>query len=513
VTAHLLAALALLVAPAVLPALALLGARTTTVFIAPLVGAVFAAIAAELEAVAGSTLLTWYVILAVLANVAALAGFGQRFVASRKAQRTPLQALDGGGPRGWAWPSWWSWATVAVMALAAAWPLQVLRTPILGSDAFSVWTLHSLFIYCGHNVYEGALTDPVYGFSYPNYPQLVPATGALGFVAEGGVDLRLAVILTSVLNACALAAAGCAVAATAAAHGRALARVVGLGAGACVCLIGFGLSGNFGVSGYADLLWAASALAAILIGLVLPPSPRNLAAAWVCATVAGLSKTEGFVTACMILGLLAVRYIPRPVSPLTAVRQKAEGVRRAGSLVWARWAAKVVFFAVVMALPGLFWSGYVKYEKIGSGVVGSSGQSVALRSRATAPALWSNLHVLPLAVGVALVGAVVLSRRRRRLALASDVWLWIVLAGSLAALVITYVIGAFEIHWWLSTSANRTTIFENLTAYGDMAVWLTVAASYQADRSSVPEAASLQHVPEDTHDILEPTPFAFGATE
>jgi hypothetical protein len=513
VTAHLLVALALLVAPAVLPALALLGARTTTVFITPLVGAVLAAIAAELEAAIGSTLLTWYVILAVLANVAALAGLRQRFMASWKAQRTRLQAPGGGGPRGWAWPSWWSLATVAVMAFAAAWPLQVLRTPILGYDGFAIWTLHSLFMYGGHSVYHGALTDPVYRFSNPNYPPLVPATGALGFVAEGGVDLRLAAILTAVLNACALAAAGCAIAASTALDGRALARVVGLGAGACVCLIGFGLSGSIGVSGNADLLWAASALAAILIGLVLPPSQRNLAAAWVCATVASLSKSEGFITACMILGLLAVRYIPRPVTPFAARRQKAEGVRRAVSIVWVHWAAKVVFFAVLMALPGLFWSGYVKYEKIGSDFVGMSGQSVALRSRATAPVLWGNLHVLPLAVGIALVGAVVLSRRRRQLALANDLWLWIVVTGSLAALVLTYVFGALEIHWWLSSSANRTTIFENLTAYGDMALWLTVAASYQADRAPAPEPASVEPFPEDTRDILEPTSFAFGATE
>ena len=55
----------------------------------------------------------------------------------------------------------------------------------------------------------------------------------------------------------------------------------------------------------------------------------------------------------------------------------------------------------------------------------------------------------------------------------------------------TYIFGVLEIHWWLSTSANRTTIFENLTAYGDMAVWLTVAASYQADRAPAPETAAV----------------------
>ena len=513
-TANLLAALALLVAPAVLPALALLGARTTTVFITPLVGAVFAAIAAELEAAVGSTLLTWYVTLAVLANLAASVWLGHRFVASQQTRRRQLAALDGQGPRRWAWPSGWSWATVAVMALAAAWPLQVLRAPILGYDAYAIWTLHSMFIYGGHNVLQGTLTDPIFIFSQPNYPPLVPATGALGFVSEGGIDLRLAVVLTAVLNSCALATAGCAIAESAAAQGRAFARLVGLGAGACVCLIGFGLSGTFGVSGYADLLWAAAALAAILIGLVLPCTSRNLAAAWVCATVAGLTKTEGFVTACMILALLAVRYMPRPATPLTALGQKAEGVRRRGELSPGpvgprRWS----FSPSSWPCPASSGPATCGTKRSAPAFVGTSGQSVALRARALAPVLNSNLHVLPLAAGIALVGAVVLSKRRRLLALGNDVWLWIVLAGSLAALVITYLLGVFEIHWWLSTSVNRTTIFVNLAAYGDMAVWLTVAASYQAEHTPAPVAAPVERVPDDTRDILEPASFAFGTTE
>ena len=487
-TAHLLVALVLLVAPAVLPALALLGARTTTVFITPLVGAVFAAIAAQLEAAVGSTLLTWYVILAVLANLAALAGLRQRYGASWKAQRKQKQALDGGGPRGWAWPSWWSWATVAVMALAAGWPLQVLRTPILGYDGFAIWTIHSLFIYGGHSVYQGALTDPVYRFSNPNYPPLVSATGALGFEAEGGIDLWLAVVLTAVLNACALAAAGCAIAASAAAHGRTLARVVGLGGGACVCLIGFGLSGVYGVSGYADLLWASSAVAAVIIGLVLPPSTRNLAAAWVCATTAGLTKPEGFITAFIILLLLSVRYLKRPDTSPSSMLSRTQVDRRV-RLAWPGWAARVSVLTVVMALPGLLWLAYVRYENIGSDFVGTSGQSVSLRFRSTAPAVWANLHILPLAAAVAVAGAIVLSRRRRRLDLANDLWLWIVVAGSLAALLITYVFGALEIHWWLSTSASRTTIFEGLACYADLALWLVVAASYQAIEVEAPDAA------------------------
>ena len=45
--AHTVAALALLVGPALVPSLALLGARPMTVFVTPLVGAILAAVAAE----------------------------------------------------------------------------------------------------------------------------------------------------------------------------------------------------------------------------------------------------------------------------------------------------------------------------------------------------------------------------------------------------------------------------------------------------------------------------------
>ena len=62
--------------------------------------------------------------------------------------------------------------------------------------------------------------------------------------------------------------------------------------------------------------------------------------------------------------------------------------------------------------------------------------------------------------------------------------MWVVVAFSVVALLITYVFGAPEIHWWLSTSANRTTIFAQLALYSDMAVWLAIAASGQRSKST-----------------------------
>jgi len=476
--AHVIEALAVLIVPAVLPSVTALGARPITVFLIPLVGAVFAAVAAELELVIGGTILEWFVILVVSANVVSLIrqrdlivaprGRGRRVHAAHENHRQGLM---------WRWPSAWPIFTVTVIGLALLWPLQALRAPVIAYDGYGIWTLHSLFIYGGHSSFLNDLTNPAYRFSNPNYPPLVPASGALGFAVTGDSSFRLAVVITSVLNACALGAAACGIVAISEDDARVVPRLAALAAGVVVCLIGFGLSGPYGVGGYADLLWAASAVAAIIIGLLLPPSGKRLVAAWVCATVAGLSKNEGFITALVILALLAVRYIPAQSRHRPAARAERAGRGVFSSLsFWRTWALRVAF-VVIAALPGIFWTMYVKYRGIGSDFVGSSSQSVSLRFHATASAVWENFHVLPLAAAVALLGALVLRPTRRRLQVGNDGWMWVVVAASLAALFITYVFGALEIHWWLSTSANRTTIFAQLALYSDMAVWLAVAAS------------------------------------
>ena len=145
-----------------------------------------------------------------------------------------------------------------------------------------------------------------------------------------------------------------------------------------------------------------------------------------------------------------------------------------------------------MALPGLFWVGYIRYERIGSDFVGSSSETLSLRMHATAPAVWSNLHIVPYAACIAVVAALVFNGNRSGLSIGNDLWLWFVVVASLVALLATYVFGALEIHWWLSTSANRTTIFENLSAYADLAIWLSIAmASWQRTHAEAPVAAAL----------------------
>jgi hypothetical protein len=477
---HVIAALAVLALPAVLPTIALVGARPITAFMTPLVGAVLASFAALFEGVLGGTLLLWFVILAVLSNVVAIRHIGTDFNSRMARVRSDARSTPGRVPRQiLVRPSTWSILTVMVMAVAVAWPMQALKSPIIVWDGYAIWTLHALFIYGGHGSFPADLTNPVYQFSNPSYPPLIPAGGALSFAAAGDADLRLAVIITAVLNACALATVGCAIASIVDNTVRTLSRITALIAGGCICLIGFGLSGVYGVGGYADLLWAASALAAVIIGLFLPRRAHNLLAAWVCAVVAGLTKNEGFITACLVLALIAMRYVPLRRNATSST----EGVVNAMSsnrLDWLAWCIRTTLLTAAMVIPGVFWYAFVNFEGIGSNFVGRSSQSLQVRFDATAPALNANLHVAPLAIGIAIVGYVVVCRTRRQLSIGNDLWLWGATAGSLLALIVTYVFGALEIHWWLSTSASRTTIFANLTMYADIAVWLIVAVSFGA---------------------------------
>ena len=450
---HAIAAVALLAFPALVPTIALVGIRPTTFFLAPLVGSVLAALAAEFELAIGGSFLTWFIVLAVLANVV----LARRFWGTAH------------------FPPWspWSWLTVVAVIAAVAWPLQALRNPLISTDGAAIWTLHALLIYGGHHTFL-SLLNRVYLFSNPDYPPLVSASGALAFVSEGHVDIRLAVNVTSVLNACGLCVIACGIVETVSHKGMGNTRTKGaaIAVATVVCLIGFGLgqAGYAAVSGYADPLWAATAVAAIVFGLVLPRSPWHLAVAWLCATVASLTKNEGLTTALMIFLLVCIRYLPElrvlarsGASKLarTSVNNVSESKVDSAQVSGMRPNVLALFqaipFALAMAAPGLAWAALVRFEGIGTVFFGrslSGRESVRERLHPTWVGLAQNLHILPVAAAVALVGSLALSGSRTRLGLGNPGWMWLIVTGSLGILAFTYVFGALEINWWLRASSH-----------------------------------------------------------
>ncbi len=281
-----------LAVPGLIPALVAARRSPVVIFLAPLIGAAMAAIAAEIELGVGGSLLTCYLPVVLFVNAAAVSWW-----------------LAAG--RHWRWqspPLGWSVLTVLVMAGALVYPLAPLRVPMIGWDANSIWLTHSLMVAGGHHALLTGLRNPAVFFDNPDYPPLVPAAGALELLRFGPASLHSAVVMTELLTASAIAAVGCLIAMSV--RGGTIARLCALVVGGVVCLAAYGISYPYAVIGYTDALWAAAAVAAVICGLVLPREPRYLLLAWIFAVVASLTKNEGLTTALVILVLIAFRYKP-----------------------------------------------------------------------------------------------------------------------------------------------------------------------------------------------------------
>jgi hypothetical protein len=474
--------------PGLLPALVVARRSAALIFLAPLIGAAMAAIGAEVELGVGGTLVHGYVIVAVAVNVLAAAWW-----------------LTLGRRGSWVSPPWyWSLVTGAAVVAALVLPLMALRVPIIGRDPNSIWLTHAMLIAGGHHTLVAGLKNPVYVFDNPDYPPLVPAASALAFAFYGLGDLHLSVDMTVLLTACALGVLGTAVA-TAAGASRQVTRAGAVAAAGAVCLAGFAVSGKFAISGYTDLLWAAAAAAAVILGLVLPRSAQNLGLAWICAAVASLTKNEGLTTALIILVLIAFRYRPlrsgfRAVAWLW--RDRADAAASLGRCALS-WAARAAFVAGP-ALPGLASAWLARHIGLQNAFFGPKAppgsQSAALANRASATltAMEPHLRIVPVAVVITLAGCLLLNADRRRARIGNPAWLWTAWLFSLGAIFATYVYGDLSIQLWLANSVNRTTIFAQVLLYAYIAVWLVLGLEGALGHSS--EAVASTGAPPPTPD-------------
>lgn len=470
--------------PGVLPALAAAGWSAMVVYLAPVIGSVMAAVAAEIELGVGGSLVPDYLAVAATVNIAVIVWW----VMARRGARprsVPAPRIPGAGA--------WSILAVAVVAGCLAVPLRALRVALLTGDGNPIWTTHALMLYGGHHELLTSLQNPAYVISNPDYPPLVPAASALAFKFYGLGNLHLGVDMTILVTACALGvvAMGIVAVSDAAATGsgaRWPARVVAVAAAGVIGVVGFAVSGGFAIEGYADLVWAAFAVGAVIWGLVLPRSPRALAVAWICAVAASMTKNEGLTTALIIIAVIALRY--RPFSlPGPAAR---------------RWAERAVL-VLVPALPGLAWAGIIRLIGVHDAFFAAGSPEARLtRAGATVLGMARYLHIAPLALAVLLAGCWFLRTDRQRAGLANPAWLWICCLGSLAVIFYTYVFGDLEIHGWLANSVDRTTIFAQVLLYTEIAVWMVIAAEgafsrapVRADREPPPASEHLREVLDD----------------
>lgn len=469
-------ALVVLAAAGLVPVVATVGPRWVAVPLAPLGGAVVAAVAATASLSFGGPLVVWFVGLAgVAAGVAA---------AVRVQHRDPAPPGRGTSvPRGR--DRRWLVGLVGFVAVVAAcvWSLRGLRTPTVGFDARALWVMRPGWFLQSHAQLLVDMRARGLVLTQSAYPPLVSASAAVAWQVTGLHTARLGVTTVAVLDACALAAAALALVECGRTAADRLAgpgapttdaggpgpqarppwapMVTGVAAAVLLVPVAAGVTEPFLTNGYADPLWSLAAVGAAAFGLQLHADRSTRAVAVVLVLVAGLSKDEGLVMALALVALVAARSIG------------TAGLRGG----WRRWRAPVALAAAEVAV--LAWWPVLMH------VIGARGASSTFttsngtgsRAAAVVHGMSPYLHVLVLAVPLAVVGGLALTAVRRRSGAGNDLWAWLALAVGLAAVGGALVTGTGAIVPWIRSTVHRITEYPVLQAWWIVAVWAVVASS------------------------------------
>lgn len=445
------------------PVVVLVGLRWVTVPLAPLGGAVLAGLSATCFLCVGGTFMGWFVGLAVLGVVTA-GIFRWRRPLREGCWPGPADRTPDGGHR--------AVGAVAAACLvgACAWSLRALATPTVGFDARALWLMRSGWFLQSHHQLLVDMRAPSLVLTQSAYPPLVSAAAAVSASVTGNTSVRLGVVVIALLNTCALLAAAFAVvdlgrrAAARPASGTTRSSiapaVVGLVSAVLLVLVAFGVTEPFMTNGYADPIWSLAAVGAIAFGMQCAGSRSDQGAALVLVLVAGLSKDEGAITAIGIILLMTAR----------AVAAVPAEERRRG------WRAPAVRALVALALVGSWPAAVRALHARGVTSTFSPAATWIGRAHATEAGMAPYLHVLVLAVPLAIVGGLLLSPVRRRIGAANDGWAWCGLAWGLVAVAGALVTGTGAIAPWILSTVHRVTEFPVLGAWWIVAVWAVVAS-------------------------------------
>ncbi len=505
-----------------LPVVVGVGLRWVTLPLAPLAGAVLASLAATAYVALGLSFMTWFVALAVLGAVAAGAWWlwgptlglgrtdGKLGVSEGDLEETVRHPRDHRVALAGA-------VGALIVGVTCVASLRGIRTPTVGFDARALWVMRPGWFLQSHQQLLVDLKVRGLVLTQSAYPPLVSAASAIAWKVTGVHTARLGVVVTAALNGCALAVAAFAVAdvgrraaiglsgrraaiglsgrrAAIGLSGRRAAHaasaptpwtplVAGVVVAALLVLVAAGVTEPFLTNGYADPIWSLAAVGAVAWGLQSPRERSAQSIAVVLVLVAGGAKDEGFVTAVAIIALIAVRSL-------------------AGVVADHGWRAPLSRLAAPVGLAGLelviigWWPELMQ-------VIGARGASSTftiqsdLTSRTTAVVhgMSPYLHVLVLAVPVAIAGGVVLSGVRRRTDTGNDLWAWAALACGLVAVAGALITGQGAIGPWILSTVHRITEFPTLAAWWIVGTWGVVAATALVEGNHRVESTSGEATP------------------
>jgi hypothetical protein len=306
------------------------------------------------------------------------------------------------------------------------------------------------------------MVNPAFAWSHADYPPFYPASAGALWSFYDPADRALAKALGSGLTFGAVLLIGLLLVVVAPRRLRWPAAVLG-------GLVGVGLFGighGNGTAGHVDLLWAASFGAAALALLVAPLQRDITVLGALSAVAAALTKNEAVPALLLLIVLVAIRH--------------------RGRLRWQwRWQAGALLFG--MLGPTALWMAemghFVKRQNESINPSGAKGlllgdAKYTDRVGPTLTAMWHQVGPTVLVtLAITVVALAGLGRHRRRLGLGSWLWLPLSALGTAAAFLLTYAIGPYEVHWWLSTSIDRTMIVVRLLLVVEVAVWLIVGVA------------------------------------
>jgi hypothetical protein len=483
-------ALFVLSAAGVLPVLALIGVRWIALPLAPLAGAIVAAVAATTYVAVGGTFMTWFVVEAVVLAAVVVVFWYVR--PERRPWRLDVRRRDRHGTA----HRWFGIGGAVAIAAACTWCLRGLATPTVGFDARALWLMRPGWFLQSHHQLLVNLRIPDLVLIQSPYPPLVSAATAVSWSVTGNHTDRLGVVVIALLNTCALAVAAFALVelgrrfalrlsgikeadsdtmAFGTAHSRRAASrharargsaastvpmVAGVVAAVLLVFVAFGITEPFMTNGYADPIWSLAAVGAVVYGLQMELGRVQRGAALLLVLVAGLSKDEGVATAVVLIGIIALRSLL--------------ALWRDGRLQqwWQPVALGVAEIAVVGSWPLLMRIDHARGAKVAESPMRDWADRVSGSYHGMTP----YLHVLVVAIPVAVVGGLILSRVRRASGAGNDWWVWAGLASGALAVAGAFVTGTGALGPWLLSTVHRVTEFPAMMGWWIIAVWAVVAS-------------------------------------
>jgi len=273
------------------------------------------------------------------------------------------------------WPVALALLALAVVGASAAkaW-LQLEASPFGDWDAWAIWNLRARFLAHPSPLWRNAFTEEL-AWTHPDYPLLLPASVARGWVLDSAISMRVPIVLATVFTAATVAL----VAASLYERRGAAGAVLGL---SLLLVPAFILNG---VSQLADVPLGFFIVLAVVLLAARPSSAATLGLAGLAMGMAAWTKNEGLVVAGMLPCLYVLLVFHRSglatahgaatdiivgLGPMLVVlalfkiflapdNELVSGLQRPGVLTYWSDQARVSFIARYMTNEGAWWGGWL----------------------------------------------------------------------------------------------------------------------------------------------------------